>query len=208
MKASKVAVGLVVGGLFGAGLGLAACGGSDEQAKFANEADAGFDAAPPPPPPPPVDAGPPPVQNAACDGVQTLAFSTMFEGRKNTEAPYMKAEGAPICGVVSEGQTASGVVMMQPGMCYTVLVQGLPPIVDIEAHIALDLQAGVPPQLAPFVGNPMLAVEGDQGPIGAISPKQNCFRYALPLAFPVKVNIKAKQGSGPVAAQVYGKKVF
>ena len=46
----------------------------------------------------------------------------------------------------------------------------------------------------------------DTGASAAIGAKQNCYSVAFPIPAPAKVVVKARQGSGPVAAQVYSRK--
>src|SRR5688572_11583332 len=73
----------------GASAWVIGCGGSQQE--FADQPpqlDAGVvDAAPPPPPP---DAAPPAPQAGPCDPVQTLAMTTIFQGRAPGEAPNMQ----------------------------------------------------------------------------------------------------------------------
>ncbi|AUX46358.1 hypothetical protein SOCE26_078640 [Sorangium cellulosum] len=187
------------------------CGGGKEP-EFADDPPA--DAGPPPQPitsvPPPQDAGVPTPAvptTAACDGVQSLAMTTMFQGRAPGEAPRMQMEGAPVCGVVPEGQTVSGqTFMLQPGNCYTFLAQALPTVTEVDLQLELDLNAGGQPALAAFNLKPVLAVDSDTGPTAAIGAKQSCYQWPFPLPGTVKLVVKARTGSGPVAAQAYSRK--
>ncbi|WP_437740847.1 hypothetical protein WME73_35695 [Sorangium sp. So ce302] len=188
------------------------CGGSSKESEFADDApDAGT---PPPPQPtasvPPPDAGLPPVAVptvAPCDGVQSLAMTTMFQGRAAGEAPKMQPEGAPVCSVVPEGQTASGqTFMLQPGNCYTFLAQALPTVTEVDIQLEIDLNAGGQPGLAAFNLKPVLAVDSDTGPTAAIGAKQSCYQWPFPIAATAKLVVKARTGSGPVAAQAYSRK--
>lgn len=171
--------------------------------------DAGY--APPPPPPTVVDAGPPPVASAPCDPVQSLAVTTMFQGRATAEAPNMKPEGGVVCGVVQEGSSFSGQSMMlEQGYCYTVLGQSLPGVSDIDLELVIDT-AAIPPALQPFLQGQSMRIAVDSGeisPTTAIGAKQNCYQWPFPIPAMVKVVAKAHTGSGPVAAQVYKKKKF
>ncbi|MGK4002482.1 hypothetical protein WMF31_07660 [Sorangium sp. So ce1036] len=188
------------------------CGGGKEP-EFADDTppDAGT---PPPPQPtasvPPPDAGLPPatVPTAApCDGVQSLAMTTMFQGRAPGEAPRMQPEGTPVCNVVPEGQTASGqTFMLQPGHCYTFLAQALPTVTEVDLQLELDLNAGGQPALAALNLKPVLAVDSDTGPTAAIGAKQSCYQWPFPIPATVKLVVKARTGSGPVAAQAYSRK--
>lgn len=192
-----------------AALIAAGCGGSQE---FAEDTVPTASAQPPAPPPTATatttaTVATPPAATV-CDAVQSLAMTTMFQGRAGTEAPKMNAEGAPICGVVAEGQTTSGpTFMVQPGMCYTVLAQALPTVTEVDVQLEIDLAGGgMPPALAALNIKPVLAVDSDAGPSAAIGAKQACYTWPFPLPVTAKVVVKSRAGSGPVAAQVYSKK--
>jgi hypothetical protein len=187
----------------------AAAAGCGSEPKFADEQAP--DASAPPPAPVATDTAPPPPPAAPtpCDAVQSLAMTTMFQGRAPTEAPKMQAEGSQICSVVPEGQTTSGqTFMLQPGFCYTVLAQALPTVTEVDVQLELDLAGGgaLPPGLAALNLKPMLAVDPETGPSGAIGGKQSCYQWVFPVAAAVKVVVKARTGSGPVAAQAYSRK--
>ena len=191
-----------------AGLIAVGCGGSQQE--FAPEPVPTTTATPPPPPPTTATVAEPtpPPAPAVCDAVQSLAMTTMFQGRATAEAPRMNAEGAPICGVVPEGQTVSGpTFMLQPGMCYTVLAQALPTVTEVDVQLEIDLAGGgMPPALAALNIKPVLSVDSDAGPSAAIGAKQACYTWPFPLPATVKVVVKSRAGSGPVAAQVYSRK--
>ncbi len=182
--------------------------GCGSNPQFAPEpyADGGVDAAPPPPPPPEVDASAPAVQAGPCDDVQSLAMTTSLQARVATEAPGMKPEGTPACGVVPEGQTvASAPFMLQQGYCYTFLGQSLPPVTEVDMQLELDLAAGLPPALATMASQPLL-IDTETGDKAAMGAKQNCYQWPWPFAAPAKLVVKARTGSGPVAAQAFRKK--
>jgi hypothetical protein len=184
------------------GLLLAGCGGEPEFAPQPGP-DAGPDAAPPPPPPTAV--APPPPQTGPCDQVQTMALTTMFQGRAPQEAPGMQPEGGPICGIVPEGQTISSpTFMVQQGFCYTFLAQALPTVTEVDLQLELDLASGAP-GLAALNLKPQLQVDTETGPQTAIGSKQACYQWMLPGQAPVKLVVKARTGSGPVAAQAFKK---
>jgi hypothetical protein len=186
----------------------AGCGGEPEFAPQPGPPDGGVDAAPPPAPTPSVVAPPPPT-SGPCDSVQSLALTTMFQGRAASEAPGMQPEGAVICGNVPEGQTvASQMFMLQPGFCYTFLAAALPTVTEVDLQVELDLAGGggVPPALAALNLKPVLAVDTDTGAQASVSAKQNCYQWAFPVPAAVKMVVKARTGTGPVAAQAYKKK--
>lgn len=195
-------------GVLAVSLGLltAGCGSEPEFAPQPGP-DGGADAAPPPPPPTQSVAAPPPAPTAGpCDQVQTMALTTMFQGRAPTEAPGMQPEGGPICGVVPEGQTVSSqTFMVQQGFCYTFLAQALPTVTEVDLQLELDLASGAP-GLAALNMKPLLQVDTETGPQTAVGAKQSCYQWMLPGQAPVKLVVKARTGSGPVAAQAYKKK--
>ena len=188
-----------------AALSVAAAGCGSEP-KFAPEptVDAGL----PPPPPPVVDAGPPPAVSGPCDPVQTLAMTTTLQGRATVEAPGMKPDGAPLCGVLPENQPLNGpMFLLEQGYCYTFLAQSLPPVTEVDMSVEIDLAGGVAvaPALAAMAQRPLL-VDTETGEKGAIAAKGNCYVWPWPIPGQVKLIVKSKAGTGPVAAQVYKKK--
>jgi hypothetical protein len=118
----------------------------------------------------------------------------------------MQPEGSAICGVVPEGQSISSqTFMVQQGFCYTFLAQALPTVTEVDVQLELDIASGGP-ALAAFNLKPMLAVDNEAGPQASIGAKKACYEWILPGQAPVKLTVKARQGSGPVAAQAYKKK--
>ena len=188
-----------------AALSITAAGcGSDP--KFAPEPVAS--AVPPPPPPPVASVAAPAAASGPCDPVQTLAMTTTLQGRAVTEAPGMKPDGAPLCGVVAEGQPVTGpMFMLEQGYCYTFLSQSLPPVTEVDSSLEIDLSGGMAlaPNLAAMAQRPLL-VDTETGEKGAMASKGNCYVWPWPIPAQVKLIVKSKAGAGPVAAQVYKKK--
>lgn len=170
---------------------------------------------PPPPAPPPMPMPPPsavapvPAAPTPCDQAQSLATSTAMQSRAAAEAPGMKPEGAPVCGVVAEGQTfVSQPFMLEQGYCYTFLGQSLPPVGQMDMVLQGDasgLIAPIMPQMAGAAQAPLL-VSTTPGERVNMGEKQNCYQWVLPVPAPVRLILKPRAGSGPVAAQVYRKK--
>src|SRR4051812_2995691 len=116
------------------------CGNRGSEVPVSPYPDGGdvYEAGPVFAPPPAPDAGPPPPppQVTACDPISTQAMSTMFMARQKAEAPGMQPEGAPICGIVPEGQSVSGqTFVLQPGHCYTVLAQATPNVSQVDVQL-------------------------------------------------------------------------
>lgn len=168
---------------------------------------------PAPMPTPAAIAPPAPVLPPPCDQAQYLATSTSMQARAAAEAPGMKPQGTPICGVVGPGQAVVGpIFMLEPGYCYTFLGQSLPPVVDMEMALQLDasgaLGAILPPNMGSYAGMAQapLLVSTTPGERISMADKRGCYQAAMP--GPVKLVLKARNGSGPVAAQVFRKKTM
>jgi hypothetical protein len=135
-----------------------------------------------------------------------MALTTMFQGRAPQEAPGMQAEGGAICGIAPEGQTVSSqTFFVQQGFCYTFLGQALPTVTEVDLQLELDIASGGP-ALAALNLKPLLQVDTETGPQTAIGAKQACYTWPWPGQAPVKLVVKARTGSGPVAAQAFKKK--
>jgi hypothetical protein len=172
---------------------------------------------PPPQPmpmyaPPPAPVAPMPMAPVPCDQAQYLATSTSMAARAPAEAPGMKPEGTPICGVAAQGQAVPGpMFVLEPGYCYTFLGQSLPPVGDMEMVLQGDATAMagslLPPSMAGIAGMaqaPLLVstTPGERVNMGA---GRSCY---MPGPMPVKLLLKPRTGSGPVAGQVFRKKVM
>jgi hypothetical protein len=181
---------------------MAGCGNP----QFASEPIA--DAGAPPPMPVVFDAGPPPPP-PPCDPVQSSALSAALQSRQGQEAPGMKAEGATVCAVVSEGQSiVSPSFILEPGYCYTFLGEGLPPVAEVDMYLQLDASGGMvlPPPLNALSQQPLM-VDTLQGLQAGMGMKNTCYQWAFPIPGQVKLHVKStKGGPGPVAAQVFRKK--
>lgn len=150
---------------------------------------------------------PPAVSAAPCDAVQSQAFGTMLQARAKDEAPGMEADGAPLCAMVPEGQTAaSATMMLQPGYCYTFLAQGLPNVQEVDISVSVDFSAAAPAIPALAALKAPIATDSTTGVMAAIGPKKDCYQWPWPLPAAVKVEVKARMGSGPIAAQAFKKK--
>jgi hypothetical protein len=160
------------------------------------------------PAPPPV--APAPAQAAPCAQEQMLATTTAMQARAAAEAPRMKPEGLPVCGIAAEGQTVTGPIFtLEQGYCYTFLGQSLPPVSQMEMVLQADASALVGPLLpsmAPMAQAPLL-VSTTPGERTSMGEKQSCYQWALPVPATVKLILKARAGGGPIAAQVYRKKL-
>lgn len=200
---------LDAGGVAALAAALAACGSEPEFPEQPMPAPTPMASgpAPAPTPTPAPTPAPAPVTSGACDAVQTTAFTTMLMGRQATEAPRMEQLGSLVCGVAPEGQPVNGTTfMLEQGYCYTVLGQSLPNVSELDVQMVVDLAGGgIPPALAAMASAP-IAVDNTAGQSASIAAGQNCYQWVLPIPAAVKLVLKPRTGSGPVAAQVYRRK--
>lgn len=159
-------------------------------------------------PAPTVTTPPPPVTPTpvGCDPANLATFAGIFASRAPTEAPQMRTDGSIVCGNVAEGGTVEGpAFFLEQGSCYTVIANSLPNVTEVDVSLIVDASAvGLPPNIVAMAATP-LAVDSETGAMGTIGPKANCYRWVLPIPAPVKVVVKARNGSGPIGAQVFKK---
>jgi hypothetical protein len=108
-----------------------------------------------------------------------------------------KPIGAVMAANFQQGQQLEAQVQMEPGRCYTVVGAGLPPLTELDLKLVA---------VTPLAGMaPVLAVDNTTGVQAVLGEKPNCFKWAWPIAAPVKVVVTATAGSGLAAAQLFGK---
>jgi hypothetical protein len=138
----------------------------------------------------------------------------MMQARSAAEAPGMKLEGAPVCGVVNApGETVTGpIFVLEPGYCYTFLGQSLPPVSEMEMHLQFDATAMagslLPPNMSGManMAQGTVLVSTTPGERVNMAEKQNCYQWGFMVPATVKLVLKARSGAGPLAAQVFRKK--
>ncbi|MCU0684368.1 MAG: hypothetical protein MUF34_19355 [Polyangiaceae bacterium] len=114
----------------------------------------------------------------------------------NQHAPGARPEGQPVSGFISQGQPATTVVQIAPGKCYTAVAVASPPIGDLMLELVATPPAPFPPvTLAQTAGGTQVVLAG----------QPNCFRPMSPVAVAGVLRVTARQGSGPVLAQLYAK---
>lgn len=108
-------------------------------------------------------------------------------------APGMSPDGQVAKGNLAEGGHVDFVVNMEPTKCYTIVAYGAG-VTDLDVNL-----------LAPPLYNFLAGQDGMAGPTAVIgaAPKPMC--PIIPMAVPYKVDLHAKKGGGPVAAQLYSK---
>jgi hypothetical protein len=108
-----------------------------------------------------------------------------------------KPIGSLLAANFQQGQQLEAQVQMEPGKCYTVVGAALPPVTELDLKlIAVTPLAGMAP---------VLAVDNTTGAQAVLGEKPNCFKWAWPIAAPVKVVVSVSGGQGLAAAQLFGK---
>jgi hypothetical protein len=135
-----------------------------------------------------------PIDPAAAAAVQPILNQLAL-----SKAPAgAKPIGSVMAANFQQGQQLEAQVQMDPGKCYTVVGAGLPPAVT-ELNIQLVA-------VTPLPGTaPVLAVDNTTGAQAVLGEKPNCYKWAWPIAAPVKVVVSVAGGAGLAAAQLYAK---
>jgi hypothetical protein len=108
-----------------------------------------------------------------------------------------KPIGSLMAANFQQGQQLEAQVQMEPGKCYTIVGAALPPVAELDLKlIAVTPLAGMAP---------VLAVDNTTGGQAVLGEKPNCFKWAWPIAAPVKVVVAVSSGQGLAAAQLFGK---
>jgi hypothetical protein len=144
-----------------------------------------------------------------CDGAVTLALRTAIDTlAKKDLGATMKTDGDTVCMQLAEGQTVTAPFSFQPGGCYSFIAYAFPNVTEVEVRVKPDLGNPANNPIAAMLGNFTGAIDSDTGPSAVIGRKQDCVKHpgglvAIPIA--AKAEVVAKNGSGPVAIQVYRK---
>ena len=148
-------------------------------------------------------AGMPPTQPSAplatpIDPSAAAAVQPVLSQLASTKAPAgAKPIGSVMAANFQTGQALEAQVQMEPGKCYTVVGAGVPPVTELDLKlVAITPMAGMAP---------ILAVDNTTGLQAVLGEKPNCFKWAWPIAAPVKVVVTVTSGQGLAAAQLFGK---
>jgi hypothetical protein len=141
---------------------------------------------------------PPPATGGACstqsDPTAAAVAQQALTGLAQIHAPPgARAVGSAIAGNLSAGQCLEQQVQLQPGKCYTVIGTA---ISGGEVDVELT---------PPLAGLPAVAVDQKTGPIAVLGEKPNCFKWAAPLAAPMRMVLKVTAGGGMAGAQLFEK---
>jgi hypothetical protein len=108
-----------------------------------------------------------------------------------------RPDGGPWAGKFETGQILRQPFQIMPGKCYSVVAVGLDGIKELDAQIVLQT-----PPMPPLVA----AQDTMTGPDAVIGDaKSGCFKNPTGLTSPATVVLKATQGAGLVAAQIFVK---
>ena len=134
----------------------------------------------------------------AIDPSMAAAVQPVLTQLASSKAPAgAKPIGSLMAANFQQGQQLEAQVQMEPGKCYTVVGAALPPVSELDLKlIAVTPLAGMAP---------VLAVDNTTGAQSVLGEKPNCFKWAWPIAAPVKVVVTVTSGQGLAAAQLFGK---
>ena len=134
----------------------------------------------------------------AIDPSMAAAVQPVLTQLASSKAPAgAKPIGSLMAANFQQGQQLEAQVQMEPGKCYTVVGAALPPVSELDLKlIAVTPLAGMAP---------VLAVDNTTGVQSVLGEKPNCFKWAWPIAAPVKVVVTVTSGQGLAAAQLFGK---
>jgi hypothetical protein len=143
------------------------------------------------PPPPPAGGGACSTQSDPT--ASTVATQALTLLAQQYAPPGARAVGSAIAGNMSAGQCMEQQVQLQPGKCYTVIGTA---ISGGEVDVELT---------PPLAGLPAVAVDQKTGPVAVLGEKPNCFKWAAPLAAPMRMVLKMPSGGGMAGAQLFEK---
>ena len=128
------------------------------------------------------------------------AAATQLLGPLGTQhaPPGAKPLGAAIAGQFQQGQSLEHQIQMQPGRCYTIVGAAVP-----ASASAVELNLQLVTMNVPVVGSPVAAQDQTTGPTAVIGAKPNCFKWAFPMAGPMRVIVTMASGQGVAAVQIY-----
>jgi hypothetical protein len=219
----RVSVLIVVAGT-AVGLAIGACGGRSNQSNVNNPPPASCPAgqtwngqqcvagaAPtatsttPPPAtgtgtaPSPVPTAQPGPSATPLDATAAAAVVKLLDPLAKQHAPAgaTATGGGSLAGNFNQGQSLETTIQMQPGVCYTVVGAAVPTVQNLDIQIA---------PVTPLPGMAaVLAQDQTTGPTAVTGGKPNCFKWAAPMAAPMRVILTVSAGQGMAAAQVYQK---
>jgi hypothetical protein len=134
----------------------------------------------------------------ALDPTAAAAATQLLTPLAAQNAPGAKALGAAIAGNFQQGQVLETQVQMNPGKCYTVVGAAVPTVTNLDIEL-------VPLMPVPGLASPVVAADQTQAATAVVGAAPNCFKWAWPVAGPMKVVVRVSAGQGMAAAQVFEK---
>jgi hypothetical protein len=125
-----------------------------------------------------------------------LVGPVLKETAKN-ESSGMREDGPAVVASFMQGQIFETDFTIQPTNCYAIVGVGMG-VTELDIEVVLN-QPPAPQQV--------LAADSRTGAQSVVGGAGNCYRYATPVAVPVKIRTRATGGSGIVMVQVYSKQV-
>jgi hypothetical protein len=216
---SKIVAGLVLVLGTTVGVAVSACGSKNRESRLApppqqcpqGQVFDGYQCVP--------DTGPAPTTTATATATATAPIPTVDPGpsatpldaatagvvvqlldplaKEHAPAGAKRTAGGALAGNFSQGQSLEVQIQMQPGVCYTV-VAAAPTAQNVDVQLA-------PISPLPGVSPPVIAQDQTQAPTAVVGGKPNCFKWAAPIAGPMRVILTVSAGQGMAAAQVYEK---
>jgi hypothetical protein len=151
-------------------------------------------------PPPPIPTAQPGPNATPLDATAAAAAVQLLGPLAQQYAPAgaTQTSGGSLAGNFAQGQSLEIQVQMQPGKCYTVVGAALPTVQNLDIQLA-------PVSPIPGVNAPVVGQDKTTGPTAVVGEKPNCFKWAAPIAGPMRVILTVSAGQGVAAAQVYEK---
>ncbi len=151
-------------------------------------------------PPPPVPTVLPGPSATPLDAAAAAAAVQLLDPLAKQHAPAgaKKSNGGALAGNFTQGQSLELTLQMQPGVCYTVVAAALPTVQNLDIQMA-------PVSPLPGVNPPVAAQDQTTGPTAVVGAKPSCFKWAAPIAAPMRIILSVSAGQGIAAAQVYEK---
>ncbi len=146
----------------------------------------------------PVVTSAPGTPAQALDPTAAAAATQLLTPLAAQNAPGAKALGAAIAGNFQQGQVLETQVQMNPGKCYTVVGAAVPTVTNLDIEL-------VPLMPVPGLASPVVAADQTQAATAVVGAAPNCFKWAWPVAGPMKVVVRVSAGQGMAAAQVFEK---
>ena len=106
--------------------------------------------------------------------------------------------GATVAGNFGPGQILTLDFQAEPGKCYVAFASGLPAVSEVDLQLSSAISV-------PGLPVPILAQDSTTGPTAVLGAKPNCYKWAAPMAGPLRLTLRVTQGQGVAAMRLYAK---